>query len=70
MKFTGEQFFDSSGLSIFIYNTGCEIYRWRTHRGGPQGCGQDVRNWQQVRDGLSVSRGVQAIRPESGVWKR
>jgi len=37
---------------------------------GPEGCGQDVRNWQQARDGLSVSHGSQAYRPQSSSRKR
>ncbi len=38
---------------------------------GPSGVADlDVSNWQQARGGLSVSRGSQAIRPESRGRKR
>ena len=32
--------------------------------------GQEVRNWQQAMDGLSVSRGRTATRPQGSIWKR
>ena len=36
---------------------------------GPEGCGQEVRNWRQAMDGLSVSRRATVIRPKSSVRK-
>ena len=49
---------------------GCIAQARRGTTSGPKGCGQEVRNWQQAMDGLSVSRGETATRPKGSIRKR